>query len=99
MSGYLGPRRHSCRYFEVHAPLRAGSWLGFGNYSFGDTVKIELEKENKHNIFWSVRCIDCFDNRYEDRLCFDEALGVIASILLGQNPRYLKTKEEHEAED
>ncbi len=31
-----------------------------------------------------------------EELTFDEALGVCASYLLGQEPRYLRTQENHD---
>jgi hypothetical protein len=31
---------------------------------------------------------------YDDQLTFDEALGVVAAILLGMEPRYLRSAEQ-----
>jgi hypothetical protein len=38
-----------------------------------------------------------FGDRYDDQLTWDETLGCVASILLGNDPKYLRTKEEWEA--
>jgi len=51
-------------------------------------MKIELEKRD---IGWFVR----YGERWEDRLCLDEALGVVASIMYTGHAPYLKNGLEH----
>lgn len=40
-----------------------------------------------------------YGDRWEDELCWDEALGVVASIVHGISPKYLRTTAEHIAMD
>jgi hypothetical protein len=74
-----------------------------------DHVNDELMTERTHRILgpddevklqklgnrWTVT----YGAHWEDELGWDEALGVMASILLGKSPQYLRTAEEHAALD
>lgn len=42
---------------------------------------------------WSVRYVRPESTIYDDELSFDEALGCVAAIMFGQEPRYLRTTE------
>jgi hypothetical protein len=58
------------------------------------TIKVEIEVDRANNMH-TVR----IGETYEDQLCWDEALGVIASILI-EGPdgrRKLRTAEQHAA--
>lgn len=52
-------------------------------------MKIEIVKNDAYNS-WSISVGD----QLSDELCFDEALGVVASLLLGVKPRYMQTMEQ-----
>jgi hypothetical protein len=59
-----------------------------------DKFKIEIDADRENNEY-TVRIGDT----YEDRLCWDEALGVVAAIFL-EGPdgrRKLRTAEQHES--
>lgn len=58
-------------------------------------MKITLEKESA-GTFWSIR----WDRDLEgdlvcDKMCFDEALGAVAAIMLGVRPPYLEPPDVH----
>lgn len=57
-------------------------------------MKIELEKHSGRYDGWTVKCGDA----YEDGLDFGETLGVLARMLLADDPaRVLRTPAQHEA--
>lgn len=56
-------------------------------------MKIELEEHGEN--LWTVRC----DDRWNDKLCTDEALWCVASILCTGAAKFLMTTEEHEARE
>lgn len=55
-------------------------------------MKIELIKNPSGSWFVAI------GELYDDGLTFDEALGVVATVMVDENkkPRYLRTEQEHQ---